>query len=276
MKNKGLVNNNLIHYKKQSNLLLSKLVENNITFSILHRILKNECTDIYTNNKSIIICYSYPPYPVWVWCKDVDNDDDIINISNCLKYNYLLVDNYNIILSCELLNKLKEIDDIFNQLSLNMELLSYKLTEIKTINHLCDGYMRLATYSDVDDLSLIFRDLHFEMEGFNFSLEECNSKVIDLLERSELYIWVNKNDKIVATASKSVEGKYVKIGLVYTIPEYRRRGYAINLVYSLTEILLDDDLIPILYTNGSYKASNECYKKIGYKQVGRLCNVGNK
>jgi len=36
---------------------------------------------------------------------------------------------------------------------------------------------------------------------------------------------------------------------------------------------LDDGLIPILYTNGDYVASNDCYKKIGYVQVGKLVDV---
>ena len=37
--------------------------------------------------------------------------------------------------------------------------------------------------------------------------------------------------------------------------------------------ILDENLIPILYTNGGYSPSNECYKKIGYYQVGRIFNI---
>ena len=37
--------------------------------------------------------------------------------------------------------------------------------------------------------------------------------------------------------------------------------------------LLSNDITPILYTNGNYIASNECYRKIGFEQVGRICNI---
>ena len=118
--------------------------------------------------------------------------------------------------------------------------------------------------------------MFFEMEGFNFDLEECKNRVMRHIENQTLFTLKNENDEILAITSKSDDGVYAKISSVYTVPKYRRRGYAINLVHYVTELLLEQNLIPILYTNGGYVASNECYKKIGYYQVGRLCNVENR
>ena len=86
----------LIHLKNTSSIELSKLVEGNVTYSVLHRILKKNCTDIFHNSESVIICYSNPPYPIWVWCKDANDACDIANIAECIKKCYPLEEDYNI------------------------------------------------------------------------------------------------------------------------------------------------------------------------------------
>ena len=46
--------NKLLHYKKSSNIELLKLIEGDITFSVLYRILQNNCSDIFTNYERLI------------------------------------------------------------------------------------------------------------------------------------------------------------------------------------------------------------------------------
>jgi predicted GNAT family acetyltransferase len=77
-------------------------------------------------------------------------------------------------------------------------------------------------------------------------------------------------------ANKGCIGEFGKVAAVYTVPKHRRLGYAINLVGELTRMIMREGLVPALYTDGGYSASNECYKKIGYKQVGRLLMVNKK
>jgi GNAT superfamily N-acetyltransferase len=94
-----------------------------------------------------------------------------------------------------------------------------------------------------------------------------------MIEDGNLFVWRNDDGEIVATANREDVGKFGKVSSVYTLPQHRRRGYAINLVKGITELLVNDGLIPALYTDGEYSASNECYKKIGYQQVGMLVIV---
>lgn len=264
MKNKELIKSSL-----------HKLVEDNIPFSVLYKILQGECTDIYTNHQSFIICYSCYPYPIWVWCKDINNKSDVEIIAKYLKENYLTKGKYNIILSHDLLESLQELDDTYKNLSLKMELLSYKLEELNQIDRLAKGKMRVATIEDLAIMAEIKKAAYFEMEGFEFSLEECKNKALEQINKGDLYVWVDQNDEIRAVASKRVDGKYASVGSVYTFPKYRRNGYATAIVHALSKRLLEDHLTPILYTDGGYAASNECYKKIGFKLVGRLSNVEN-
>ena len=49
-----IMGNKLLHYKKSSNIELLKLIEGDITFSVLYRILQNNCSDIFTNYERLI------------------------------------------------------------------------------------------------------------------------------------------------------------------------------------------------------------------------------
>ena len=62
----------LQHYQNTSVETDVKLLreDDEITFSVLISLLQRECTDIYTNHESVIVCYSNAPFSVWVWVKD--------------------------------------------------------------------------------------------------------------------------------------------------------------------------------------------------------------
>ena len=133
--------------------------------------------------------------------------------------------------------------------------------------------METADITELEALAKIWQDMAFEMEGFEFDLEHCRSSVRDQIEDERLLVWKNDSDEIVATANYGILGSFGKVAGVYTLPKYRRRGYAINLVSEVTKIILEKGLVPTLYTDGNYSASNDCYKKIGYEQIGQLLTI---
>ena len=220
-------NNKLIHFKSTSKPELLGLIDGNITYSVLYRILQNDCKDIFTNGKSVIICYSNAPYPVWVWCKEPYDYDDINQIAECIKAHYPLREGYNVIMSHGVLKKLSECDPYFLDVSIKMELLSYQLTHLKEVNHPCDGYIKIATEADIDTISVMFKDMNYEMEGFVFDLDECKKKALNLINLKQLFTWRNKNGEIVALTSKKNRRKIRQ----YCIRIHRTRGKATRLCY---------------------------------------------
>ncbi len=265
----------LQHYTFQSKGKLANIVDDAITYSVLRKILHFTCTDIFTNDKSVVICYSNAPYPVWVWCKKPFSKQDVQSIAHTLKNHYLTRGNYRFIISEDLLAELTKADEIFGNLTVKMELLSYELRDINKIGYPCSGQMQKATMEQLDKLALMHKDACYEMEMHDFTMEHCKSTVMEMMQNDNLYIWVDDENQIVATVTKSIDSNYAKISFVYTLPNYRRKGYAINFVHKLSQMLIDDGFTPILYTNGNYVASNACYQKIGYQQIGKLVNVEN-
>lgn len=269
---------NLEHYQNQSVAEGVSLLQNDdiITFSVLASILQGNCASTYTNHKSIVICHSTSPFPVWVWCKDVTNAEDIKSIAACLKEAFPLEAGFTYNIGYDTMNYLKEVDSYFTNSEIKMNLLSYRLDDIKEIDYPCDGRMEPVRAEDEDYLVKLWHDLCLEMEGTNHDEEHCRNRIKRHLNDKTLFSWRNDANEIVALTSRGDVDKYSKISAVYTLPEHRRKGYAINLVRTVTQMILNDNLVPILYTNADYGASNSCYKKIGYEQVGSLCTVCRK
>jgi predicted GNAT family acetyltransferase len=65
----------------------------------------------------------------------------------------------------------------------------------------------------------------------------------------------------------------IRIGAVYTPPEYRQRGYASACVAYLSQMMLDSGRkFCFLFTDLSNPTSNHIYQQIGYEPV---CDVDN-
>ena len=268
-----MVTQNVQHYKFESKPELVNIIDESVTFAMLKKILHFNCTDIFTNGQTFVICYSNAPYPIWIWCKRPYNTNDIKTIADILKVEFWDKGDYRFIISEDLLQEIAKIHNVFAKTHKKMSLFSYELRQINTINYKCDGHMRRPKPTEIDTLAMHYHNASNEMEGHDFSMEDCKKIITGYIKNDELFVWVDDNDQIIATANKILDGDYAKIAFVYTLPTHRRRGYAINLVHKVSQMLLDDGLIPILYTNGDYIASNECYKKIGYVQVGKLVDV---
>ena len=50
------------------------------------------------------------------------------------------------------------------------------------------------------------------------------------------------------------------------------KGYAANLIYLVTNKLLEQGLVPLLYTDYNYFPSNKAYINAGYEDKGILIN----
>ena len=251
----------------------SLLKQEAITYSVLMKILQGECAHIFTDMKNSIVCHSGSPWPVWAWCGDVGNREAVVQIAGCLKENFPVEQGFDCILSCALLEKLKETDAYFQTVNRGMELLSYRLDQLGDIGHPCEGSMGLVREEEIPSLISVWQDMHMEMEGRSFTREHCEQSIRQMVGEKSLFAWRNDAGSIVALTGRGDQEGYGKITSVYTLPDCRRKGYAINLVHGVTKTILQDGLVPILYTDADYAASNACYQKIGYTLVGQLTSI---
>lgn len=268
----------LKHYVNQSVPEAAALLQGDegITFSVLANILQIPCAHIFTDHENIIICHSSPPYPVWIWCRDNRNPGYAAEIGACLRTYLPAEAGYVWNISQTLVETMCAQDPYFSTLSPVMGLISYRMDELLPATHTCDGYFEPARAADMDLLCKLWHDACLEMEGFDHSPEICRNRVLHYLEDGKLLTWRNDAGELVAMTSRGDTAPYSKVATVYTLPEHRRKGYAMNLVHAVSAGMMRDGLIPILYTDANYPASNACYQKIGFRQVDSLITLGRK
>ena len=109
----------------------------------------------------------------------------------------------------------------------------------------------------------------FSQEALKEDLEEkvLKERLNSYFEKG--YYVLEVNGQIVSQAVISrVLTKGKAIGEVFTPKEYRGKGYAYNLVYKISEKVLNEGAeYCVLYTDDNNPISNHIYEKIGYKRM---------
>ena len=100
------------------------------------------------------------------------------------------------------------------------------------------------------------------------TLEDARNRAQKFIKDQQLYIWDNDGPVSIAGVSRPMKNG-MTIGVVYTPPEHRNKGYATSSVLLLTKKLLSDGYsFCSLYTDLSNPTSNSIYTKIGYVPIG--------
>ncbi|HBT78098.1 MAG TPA: hypothetical protein DEB39_14510 [Planctomycetaceae bacterium] len=117
-----------------------------------------------------------------------------------------------------------------------------------------------ATTKDAEEI-LQLRASIPEFHDFMMPLDQ----LVDLLATGKgRVVNFRENGQIVASATESCLGR---IGYVCTDPAFRGRGYASVLVSNLSEVLLNEGIVPSLsYENPT---AGSIYRHLGFREIGR-------
>lgn len=266
---------------KNSKLLSIREFENDkYLFSILFENLLNSSFEVYSDEENYIICKGEQSKPIWIWTKDNLNENVLLQIQQIIN-NYLDGnDNVKFICKPQLYLLLKNNNfECINVVNDN-EIGFLMCNNIKRPN-ICDGYIYIPNFYDIDILSDYYYKNCLETKGVNtLTYDQARLYIEKIIKDGSVYSnndntiygWKNFKNKIVSLAIYSSIGNCAKINNVFTPIEERRRGYASNLIYTITKEILNDDLIPIVYLNNNSNCNYNLYKSIGYVKSGTLIN----
>lgn len=128
------------------------------------------------------------------------------------------------------------------------------------------GKLRRATPRDLD-LAVRWG------EGFaadaGVQLRTRRETVVRWIDRGALFLWeVDDGRRSIAVQSGRTP-RGVRIGYVYTPPEFRRSGFASACVAALSQRMLDSGYdFCVLYTDLGNPTSNAIYRRVGYEPIG--------
>jgi predicted GNAT family acetyltransferase len=157
-----------------------------------------------------------------------------------------------------------------SEYTIQKHLIIYKCEKVSEDYKYAPGEMQIANVDDLDTLIKFNMSFNKEYNGEQESYVEAKAFIISSLKDETLFIWKNKNHLCSIAQVIFREGNdYPEIGQVFTEPKLRKRGFAPSLVHKLTNYLLNNgNQKCMLYTNGTNKASNRAFIKIGYLSTG--------
>lgn len=241
-------------------------------FYIILKNLSSTELELYSDEENYLICRGSKQWPTWIWTKENFDKSKINEIENAIEM--YLTDNEKDKFTCK-----KELYDLLlsrNFKYLNREdyfemgfLICYKTKKSK----LCDGILSKPTEEDRKTLEKYWYDDNMEMNGIDpITMEQAKKDVDEFLKSNNFFVLRNQENKIVCMANYRIIENQAKLGHVYTPLEERKKGYAANLIYLITNELLDEGLVPLLYTDYNYIPSNKAYINAGYEDTGMLIN----
>ena len=149
---------------------------------------------------------------------------------------------------------------------IKMALRAFQLEQVQPISDAL-GDLRRAQSGDRQLLMHWYAAFSQEALG---SVESVERVVDRHLQQGTAYLW--ENETPVSMASRvGITPNGARVGLVYTPPEHRRKGYGNSCVGALSQTLLNQGYpYCFLFTDQANPTSNHIYQAIGYQAVGDL------
>lgn len=253
----------------------SKLMIDEYVYSTLARILTYECDLTITDEEKFVICYSCAPYPVWVYLRGDATDMDREKVYLILKDNFGFNGEYTFNTGNDyadfLMERMKRDGYDFN---VTLDLLAYRCTKTIPPSKNPEGYIRPATIDEVDFVAQMISDFREELKLDVMDMDAYKKSATSYINNQAFFLWIDKNGNRCGCCTFKDFGDKSAVGTVYTLPEDRRYGYASQLVYKVTNDVLNRGKIAVLYADKAYGPSNKCYMKLGYELMGSICTIG--
>ena len=237
-------------------------------FNLIFKNLSSPELELYSDEESYMFCRGSKNLQTWIWTKDNFDNSKIEEIEELIKK--YLTDNDKDKFTCK-----KELYDLLLERNFEDDYfeMGFLMCNKTKVPKTCDGILSKAKKSDKEILVKYWYDDNIEMNGVNpITMEQAVKDVEKLILDDKFYILRNQENKIVCMASYSVTENQAKINHVYTPTQERKKGYAANLIYIMTNEILDKGLVPLLYTDYKYIPSNKAYINAGYEDEGILIN----
>ena len=240
-------------------------------FFLITQNLKCDSVLLYSDEENYVICRGAVGFPTWIWTKDGISRDKVIEVEEAMKY--YLTDNVKDKFTCkkELYDYLLEDDFEFLNRDDYFELGTMRCKKLKKPK-VTDGKMVKPSLDEMKELTTFYCNRSLDIGKEKITQYDALEIIKKMINSNTFYIWKNDAGKIVCMAEYIVIDSSAKIKSVYTPTEERGKAYAANLIHDLTSKLLSDGLVPLLYTDYNYPASNKAYINAGYEDTGILIN----
>lgn len=224
-----------------------------------------------TDEKSYLIGQTNEKLPMWIWIKDDAGEEAYAEIEAVISERLELNRELKITADAE---KIKE---ILQRVSEEKEV-SYN-SQVPMVIYRCDkvsnskkanGHAIFSNESHKEVLERFITGMVWDLERRPMSEGEAEGFARDVAGSENLYLWEDEGAVVSMAMIAHRTEKSARINTVYTDLSRRGNGYAGMLVGEVTQKLLEENRIPMLYTEQDNVCSNATYRRIGYYVCGEL------
>lgn len=243
-------------------------------FSVLMRILRDECELTLTDGERLVICYSGHPYPVWIWLPDDASEAELGRAYEIARDNFGFSSGHRFNMKYAHADYfIRRADQDGEALSISANMHTYTCDTPIAPERSRNSRLRTARADELELVAGLIDEFHREASIDKTNMQTYRKRARTLIDDGCFYLLIDEVGEVAACCTLTpLEGQSA-IGSVYTLPEKRRRGHAARMVYEVTRLAIDSGKPPVLYTDVDYAASNACYTGIGYTRVGSLCTI---
>jgi predicted GNAT family acetyltransferase len=266
----------LIEFSRKDIILDSKpFTDDEVQFNLLHLIRDGRSPLLRTNkNKSIIMGQSEYKYPVWIWTSNQITNDDIEELKNDFVDIYKNMDMLTFVAKPNIAEVLAEHYSICTERKYSVHLQMESFFCLSVIKpKLVQGYFRKATIDDINTISEFLSGFIYDCFGKITTPKQQVQNAMIYIENKNLYVWCNDNEIISMANIAHRSERNVRINEVYTRKDMRGKGFGARIVYELCKVIINEQKVPVLYTDLANPASNKAYKNIGFIESGKITQI---
>lgn len=153
-------------------------------------------------------------------------------------------------------------------------MLVHRLEVLQNLS-LPSGKLETATHDDVDWLIEWTKAFEIDAKIAQRKTREQIEKLTKTkLDKQHIVKWIDGGEVMSIAAIMRTTPNAASVGLVYTPPVLRGRGYATACVHALSAQILNSGLRYCgLFTDKNNPTSNKIYQKIGYEPLWAFCDI---
>ena len=267
----------LSRYENTSAPALADLLESDrYAFSVLGNILRgvfDPVTKIVTDHARLILVYTCPPFPGWVWLPEDASEGEMERAWKLVQTELPPGAGYRVnmrpALAKYILGRAEGAD-----CRIDMQINAYACETLIPPGKLAPGDY-YAVGMEALGLAADWLYAMKQESGLDpMPREACEAEMRGFIGNKRLFIWKTTDGEPVCMCAVTDSGDMGYIGHVYTPPGCRRQGIAASLVYHVTRAMLAQGMKPALCVVSTNAAAAACYRRLGYRVVGSFCTVG--
>lgn len=266
---------NVNNMKRLNNALptINKLMSENekILFNLFYLISDSEDAFWVTDEEFYIIGQTNERLAMWIWIKENTSEDVLTDIEEVIEERLDLNPKLNVIadeaIIRPILNRISERKKVSYNSMIPMVIYHCdKVTNAKKAS----GHMILSNAKHKEILEKFIVGMVWDLEKRPMYEGEAEGFANDVAGSPDLYLWEDNRQVVSMAMIVHRAEKFARINTVYTDSLQRGKGYAGMLVAEVTQKILDEGRIPMLYTEQDNVCSNATYRRIGYMVCGEL------